>query len=75
MQELEEQLVEQGQRNSELSLRLEETLMLKQETDDNLRGIVGRSQQHEQDLAKFQMEVQLLTLSDAQSRAECERLR
>ena len=37
--------------------------------------IVARSQIHEQDLAKLQLEVNELTQSEAESRVECEKLR
>ena len=50
-------------------------MKVKQETDKNLREIAGKSEHHEEGLAKLQMELQSLALSDAQSKAECERLR
>ena len=58
-----------------MSLRLEESLHSKEETSRNLVEIVARSQIHEQDLAKLQLEVNALTQSEAESRVECEKLR
>ena len=63
------------QKNSDLALQLEESLHSKEETNRNLAEIVARSQIHEQDLAKLQLEVNELTQSEAESRAECEKLR
>ena len=68
-------MLEQGQKNAELTLRLDEALVSKNETDDNLKEIVGQTKKHEQDLSTLEKEVKSLTLSDAESRAECERLR
>ena len=54
---------------------LEESIHSKEETSRNLVEIVARSQIHEQDLAKLQLEVNELTQSEAESRVECEKLR
>jgi hypothetical protein len=54
---------------------LEESLHSKEETSRNLVEIIARSQIHEQELAKLQLEVNELTQSEAESRVECEKLR
>jgi hypothetical protein len=68
-------LVQQSQKNIELSHRLEETMRSKEEMSMNLKEIAGRSKVHEDDLSKLQVEVNALTKSEVESKAECERLR
>ena len=68
-------MLEETQKNNELSRRLKETMLSKEEMSTNLKEIAGRSKQHEDDLAKLQVEVNALTKSEAQSKVECERLR
>ena len=72
---MQEQLAKQTQKNLELSRRLEETQSSKEEMTKNLIEIAGRSEIHEKDLARLQVEVDALTQSEAESREECERLR
>jgi len=52
-----------------------ETQSSKEELAKNLIEIAGRSEVHEKDLARLQVEVDALTRSEAESREECERLR
>ena len=68
-------MAEQTQKNTELSRRLNETMLSKEEMSINLKEIAGRSKVHEDDLAKLQVEVNALTKSEVESKAECERLR
>lgn len=72
---MQEELVEQTKKNTELSLHLEEAMLSKEEMSINLKEIVGRSKIHEEDLIKLQAEVNALTESEAESKVECERLR
>ena len=59
----------------ELSRILEETQSSKEELAKNLIEIAGRSDVHEKDLGRLQLEVDALTRSEAESQEECERLR
>ena len=59
----------------ELSRNLEETQSSKEELAKNLIEIAGRSDVHEKDLGRLQLEVDALTRSEAESQEECERLR
>ena len=69
------QLKEQANKNSELAIQLEETLRSKEEMSIDLKSMVEKSEIYEQDLTKLKMEVDALTLSDAESKDACEKLR
>ena len=68
-------MAEQTRKNLELSRNLEETQSSKEELAKNLIEIAGRSDVHEKDLGRLQLEVDALTRSEAESQEECERLR